>query len=98
MGWRYPLNVQARNTPPTNPDYPTEVLGLLMTDCLVLLQKQDARYLLKPLCHELSPQPAKAPVIMLTDMHLSAIDKREKRFIIANKVTSASWMCFLFVL
>ena len=57
-----------------------------MTDCLVLLQKQDARYLLKPLCHELSSQPPKAPIIMLQDMHLSAIDKREKRFIIANKV------------
>ena len=57
-----------------------------MTDCLVLLLKQDARYLLKPLSHDLSPNPPKAPVIMLQDMHLSAIDKREKRFIIANKV------------
>ncbi|KAL5271493.1 hypothetical protein ACHWQZ_G001937 [Mnemiopsis leidyi] len=66
-------------------DHHLEVLGLLMTDCLVLLQKQDARYLLKPLSHELSTQPPKAPIIMLQDMHLSAIDKREKRFIIGNK-------------
>ncbi|XP_063689337.1 rho guanine nucleotide exchange factor 11-like isoform X5 [Bolinopsis microptera] len=66
-------------------DHSLEVLGLLMTDCLVLLLKQDARYLLKPLSHDLSPNPPKAPVIMLQDMHLSAIDKREKRFIIANK-------------
>ena len=57
-----------------------------MTDCIVLLQKQDARYLLKPLTDEMETTPPKSPVIMLQDLHITLTDKKEKRFYIVNRV------------
>jgi len=62
-----------------------ELHGLLLTDCLVLLQKQDSRYILKAHGDENPGYDVKSPVIYLNELHVSEGDKRNRGFIIISK-------------